>query len=208
MDWARQRLCRSLWFISSGQAENPSAETRRSRACLLRWFRVIWVTLTKRTLYQSWLTQGGAMALLIVARRIVLLFILCALVVLPLVKATGAAAQSLDGYWLSDGYGLLAEIKGGEIKLFEITSLSCIASDTLKLKAEPADSRGMRFVSGDDAIFLTPGPSPNTEWFHDPGAASKILFRRTATRPEVCTRETPNDPVTNFEIFAATFAAH
>ncbi|HJQ25398.1 MAG TPA: S41 family peptidase [Blastocatellia bacterium] len=148
------------------------------------------------------------MARPIVARRIVLLFILCSLVMLPLVKASDKPAQSLDGYWLADGYGLLAEIKGDEIKLFEITSLSCIASDTLKLKAEPADSRGMRFASGDDAIFLTPGPSPNTEWFHDPGAASKILFRRTATRPDVCTREVANDPVTNFEIFAATFAAH
>ena len=148
------------------------------------------------------------MARPIVASRIILLFILCSLVMLPLVKATDTAAPSLDGYWLSDGYGLLAEVKGDEIKLFEITSLSCIASDTLKRKADAADPRGMRFVSGDDAIFLTPGPSPNTEWFHDPGAASKILFRRTATRPDVCARETPNDPVTNFEVFAATFAVH
>jgi Peptidase family S41/Tricorn protease C1 domain len=154
--------------------------------------------------------QGGEMLRLSrsrVTRPSALLIILCVVLALPVVKAP-AAAQSLDGYWLSDGYGYLAEIKGGEIKMFEITSLSCIAADTYKLKAEPADPRGMRFVNGDDVIFVSPGPSPNTEWFHAPDAASKILFRRTAARPEVCARPTPNDPVTNFEIFAATFAAH
>ncbi|HKQ04732.1 MAG TPA: S41 family peptidase [Blastocatellia bacterium] len=148
------------------------------------------------------------MARPIVTRRIVLLFILCSLVVLPLVKATDTAAHSLDGYWLSDGYGLLAEVKGGEIKLFEITSLSCMRGDTFKLQAEPADPRGRRFVNDDDVLFLTPGPSPNTEWFHYLGAASKVLFRRATSRPEVCGHETANDPVTNFEVFAATFAAH
>src|SRR5215470_8435269 len=56
-------------------------------------------------------------------------------------------AEDLDGLWLSDGYGLLAEIKAGQLQLFEITPLSCIASDTLVLKAEPHDPRGVRFVS-------------------------------------------------------------
>lgn len=144
-----------------------------------------------------------------VAWRGVVLIIVCSLVLLPLVKAPAVtAAQSLDGYWLSDGYGLLAEVKGGEIKLFEITSLSCMRGDTFKLQAEPADPRGMRFVNDDDVLFLTPGPSPNTEWFHYLGAASKVLFRRSTSRPEVCGHETANDPVTNFEVFAATFAAH
>jgi len=147
------------------------------------------------------------MARLIVARRIVLLFILCALVVLPLVKATGAAAQLLDGYWRSDGYGYVAFLKGGELKLFEVTPISCLPADTYKLQAEPPDPRGMRFVNGDDVIFLSPGPAANTAWFQEPGAASKILFH-LVMRPDVCARETPNDPVTNFDIFAATFAAH
>jgi hypothetical protein len=144
----------------------------------------------------------------VVARCSLALILLCSLIVQPLVKSPAVEAQSLDGYWLSDGYGLLAEVKGGEIKLFEITSLSCILSDTFKLQAEPADPRGTRFVKDSEVLFLSPGPAPNTEWFHGLGAASKILFRRTPARPEACSRETPNDPVTNFEIFAVTFAAH
>lgn len=144
----------------------------------------------------------------VVARCSIALIVLCSLIVLPLVKAPAAEAQSLDGYWLSDGYGYLAEIKGDEIKLFEITPLSCILSDTFKLQTAPPDPRGTRFVKDSDVIFLSQGPSPNTEWFHALGAASKMLFRRAPVRPEVCSRETPNDPVTNFEVFAATFAAH
>src|SRR5438105_1490836 len=162
---------------------------RRGGACLPSGFGVIWVTPTKRTLYQTLFVEGGAMARPIrgsVAWRSVVLFILCSLVMVPLVKAPGAAAQSLDGYWLSDGYGYLVEIKGGAIKLYEITPLSCLFSDTFKLKAEPADSRGMRFVNDDDVIFLTPGASPNSEWVHALGAASKMLFRRAAARPEAC----------------------
>ena len=110
----------------------------------------------------------------------------------PSVKAPAAERQSLDGYWLSDGYGYLAEIKGDEIKLQEITPLSCILSDTLTLQAEPVDPRGTRFVSKEsDILFVSPGPSPDSAWFHVPGAASKVLFRRVRTRSEACTRETP-----------------
>lgn len=144
----------------------------------------------------------------LVARCSIMLIVLCSLIAQPLVKVPAAEAPSLDGYWLSDGYGMLAEIKGDEIKLFEITPLSCILSDTFKLQAAPPDPRGTRFVKDSEVLFLSPGPSPKTEWFHGLGAASKILFRRAPARPEACSRETPNDPVTNFEIFAATFAAH
>jgi hypothetical protein len=127
----------------------------------------------------------------------------------PSIKAPAAEKQSLEGYWLSDGYGYLAEIKGDEIKVQQITTVSCIPSGTLTLQAEPVDPRGTRFVSKEsDILFLSPGPSPDSEWFHVPGAASKILFRRVRGRPEACTRETPNDPMMNFEVFAATFAAH
>jgi len=57
-------------------------------------------------------------------------------------------------------------------------------------------------------LFLAPGPAPDSVWFHEPDVASKILFRRAAARPDVCARATANDPVTNFEVFASTFAAH
>jgi hypothetical protein len=141
--------------------------------------------------------------------QLIKFIVLYSLIVQPLIGFHAAKTESLEGYWLSDGYGYLAEIKGSELNLYEITSLSCIPSETFALQSEPADPRGTRFVSKDSgAIFLSPGPSPNSEWFFEPGAASKILFRRTSSRPEVCAHETANDTLTNFDIFAATFAAH
>src|SRR5262245_46998687 len=124
--------------------------------------------------------------------------------------AFAQTAEPLDGYWLSDGYGYLAEIRGGRIALFEITPFSCIASETLTEETDPPDPRGRRFVTKDRStlLFLDPGPSADSEWFGDPSAASRMPFRRAAARPEACGRKTPNDPLTNFEIFAWTFGAH
>jgi hypothetical protein len=110
--------------------------------------------------------------------------------------ALPAAPERLDGLWLSDGYGLLAEIKAGRLQLFEVTPISCIPSDTLALRAAPPDPRS------------APGASSDSEWFRSPGAASGILFNRVAAKPESCGRSTPDDPETAFEIFAWTFGAH
>src|SRR5258708_29884362 len=93
------------------------------------------------------------------AWRGIALVILCSVPTLSFLRAPAAAAQSLDGYWVSDRYGYVAEIQGGQIKLFEITPLSCLPSDTLTLQAEPPDPRGVRYVSKDsDVLFLAPGP--------------------------------------------------
>jgi len=116
--------------------------------------------------------------------------------------------KSLDGYWLSDGYGVFAEIKGDQAQVYEITPISCIKTQSLVRKT--GDSRGERFLSGEDSdpIFVTPGPTDDSRWFHVAGAASSVLFNRTPLRPKACEVKTPNDPETNFEVFWRTFAAH
>lgn len=121
-----------------------------------------------------------------------------------------AAAESFDGRWGSDGYGYWAELQAGQLSLFEITPLSCLASETFRAQGEPADPRGARYASTQrpGVLFLSPGPSADSAWFYEPGAASKMLFRRTAERPQACDRKTRDDPATSFEVFAWTFAAH
>ncbi len=120
---------------------------------------------------------------------------------LPILIPLLASAASLDGYWLSDGYGLFLDAKGDTLRTYEITRVSCIPSHTLTRRAED------QFAAGNsDPIFVTPGPEADTFWFHSPGAASNILVRRTAKRPAVCEKPTPDDPVTNFEVFWNTFA--
>jgi len=116
--------------------------------------------------------------------------------------------KSLEGYWLSDGYGDFADVKGDRIQVYEITSMSCIESHALMRK--PGDSRGDRFVVDEDSdpVFVTPGPTDDSRWFHIADAASSVLFNRTQFRPKPCESKTPNDPETNFEVFWRTFAAH
>src|SRR5262245_45717339 len=56
----------------------------------------------------------------------------------------GVSFEPLDGYWLSDGYGYVAEIKSGAMTLYEVTPLSRIVRATYTLQAEPVDPRGTR----------------------------------------------------------------
>lgn len=123
---------------------------------------------------------------------------------------SAAPDEPLDGYWLSEGYGILAEIKGDNMQLYEITPISCIATSALVRKTELTDSRGDRFVAGEDSdpIFVTPGSADDSRRFHAADAASSALFKRTLLRPKPCESKTPNDPETNFEIFWRTFAVH
>jgi hypothetical protein len=51
-------------------------------------------------------------------------------------------AKTIDGYWLSDGYGALVELKGDRLQLYEITPISCIPPDAMVKKAGPANPRG------------------------------------------------------------------
>jgi hypothetical protein len=110
-------------------------------------------------------------------------------------------ASALDGYWVSDGYGLFIEAASDKLQTYEITRVSCLRSDTLTKRAD-----GQFAAGNSDPIFVSPGPEADTLWFHSPGAASSVLVRRAAKRLAVCEKPTPNDPETNFEVFWNTFA--
>jgi hypothetical protein len=110
-------------------------------------------------------------------------------------------ASALDGYWISDGYGLFVEAAGDKLQTYQITRVSCLPSETLTRRGDN------QFAAGDsDPIFVSPGPEAGSLWLHSPGAASSVLIRRAAKRPTVCEKPTPDDPVTDFEVFWNTFA--
>jgi hypothetical protein len=101
------------------------------------------------------------------------------------------ATQSLDGLWLTDGYGDLFELHGDNLRGYEITGLSCIESSRLTT-VKGARNTGVGtasevFFSRDDDTFrLFPASSPNTRWLHEDGSVSNILLRRTGPRPAPC----------------------
>ena len=113
--------------------------------------------------------------------------------------------NGLDGLWLADGYGMLVEIAGDAIRLFEVTSVSCIPAD--KGKRLPEDPRADVFLLDDDngKLQILPGASADEKQILFLGAASTVGLRRAQRRPDICAQTTPDTPEANFEVFWTTF---
>ena len=84
------------------------------------------------------------------------------------------AAQSLDGLWMSDGYGELAEIHGDSLSVFEITSISCVPSSTGTRKSGATGERAGVFTVDGDLVHFLPGASGDDARVHFDGAVSDI----------------------------------
>jgi peptidase S41-like protein/tricorn protease-like protein len=118
------------------------------------------------------------------------------------------STHSLDGLWLTDGYGKLVEFKGDELRSFEITKRSCIPVGKATRKSGVDTDKEIVFADEGDVTRVTPGNSQDTRWLHEDGSVSSILLRRTASKPEVCGQTLADAPMTNYEVFWETFAEH
>src|SRR5579863_8196777 len=96
---------------------------------------------------------------------------------------TRPSPQPLDGLWLSDGYGGFFEFQGDSLRTYEITALSCIASDTATREKASGPANETVFAGDDDTFRIFPGTSADTRWFHDDGSVSNVMLRRTGSRP-------------------------
>jgi hypothetical protein len=139
-------------------------------------------------------------------------FLLVSTVLAVFPASTSAQAQpstqSLDGLWLTDGYGKLIEFEGDELRSFEITKRSCIPVGKATRKNGADTDKEVLFSDEGDVTRVTPGSSPDTRWLHEDGSVSSILLRRTASKPEVCGSTTADMPVSNYWVFWETFAEH
>lgn len=117
----------------------------------------------------------------------------------------------LDGWWISDGYGILLEIKGDRIKAFQITAISCLADWTAirQVEASEKDAEAVFIMTiAPDKILVKAGESADRKFFKLEGCASSVGFRRIQQRPTVCEKPTENTPLNNFDIFWTTFDEH
>lgn len=120
---------------------------------------------------------------------------------------THPTTQSLDGEWLTDGYGDLVEFQGDSLRGYEITTLSCIPSAKATRKTEASDANETVFVSDDGGTFrISRATSEDARWLHEDGSVSSILLRRTGSRPEPCGQPLADAPLTNYRVFWETFA--
>lgn len=116
--------------------------------------------------------------------------------------ALPVAAQSLDGVWRSQGYGLVYQFQGDTLKAFEVTSRTCLPGFTAK-----SDRGGSTFRTADNDVFvIRPGGDPDHRLLHEDGSASDIRIDRVPRLPSPCEPPTADTPVDNFDAFAQTWA--
>jgi hypothetical protein len=123
----------------------------------------------------------------------------------------GSGPDSLEGIWLSDGYGLLLKIDANRIRARQITSISCVPAWTAFRQLEPKKGAEVvfRMEGNGPTILVTPGSSPDVKHFRIPqSAASTIVFRRTGSLPEICSKAAEDTPLSNFDILWTTFDEH
>src|SRR2546425_11910125 len=92
-------------------------------------------------------------------------------------------AQSLDGLWLTDGYGELIEFQGDELHWFEITQVSCVPAGKATRKSGAGKDTVIVVVEEGAVVRGTPGGSPGPGWLHEGGSGSGILLRGAGSKP-------------------------
>ncbi len=116
-------------------------------------------------------------------------------------------AQSLDGFWRTEGYGDVFDIHGDTLKIFQVTTTTCVPGETLQRDDANIAGREATFKSKDgDVVFVRSGGTADNKLLHEEGSASDRRINRLDRLPAVCEHPTPNTPPDNFEVFARTWA--
>lgn len=116
-------------------------------------------------------------------------------------------AQSLDGIWRAEGYGDVYDIHGDALKVFEVTTTTCVPGETLERdNANIAGREGTFKTKDGDVVFMRSGGTANHKLMHEEGSASDRRINRLDRLPAVCDHPTTNTPADNFEVFARTWA--
>src|SRR5215469_260055 len=146
-------------------------------------------------------------------RKAELYIVLCASAAFFLLPISASAQiqgakESLDGLWLTDGYGELIEVQGDNLRAYEITTLSCIAAAKATRRTEAVTHHETVFAGEDGTLRVFPGLSADSRWLHEDGSVSNILIRRTSSRPAPCDQPPVDTPLANYQVFWETFSEH
>jgi hypothetical protein len=116
---------------------------------------------------------------------------------------------SLEGLWMSQGYGLFAEVGDGIIDVREVSAVSCIPWDgTLTQTRIEADGSWLLEVFGDPAGARFSLDSDSVARLQPNGTVSAILFSRTDLPPPICAQAAQDTPRATSEVFWHTFREH
>ncbi|MYS89483.1 MULTISPECIES: S41 family peptidase [Streptomyces] len=119
--------------------------------------------------------------------------------------ATPAAANphvsSTDGLWRMDGYGIVLSLDGDTFQEFQTTSVSCLKGDTARRTGPGTYTNAFGTV-----LTVRPGPNKNRASLGADSSVGHRTLRRIHALPADCTRPTPKDPRTAFDVFWHSFA--
>lgn len=124
-----------------------------------------------------------------------------------MIAGATSAAQSLEGVWRSQGYGLVIAIQGPAAQTYEVTATTCVPGASAKMESDtPADREAIIKTRDGGVAFVRAGGKSDHKRLHIEGAASDIRIDRQPDLPAVCLQPTPNTPQANFEVFTRTWA--
>jgi len=63
-------------------------------------------------------------------------------------------AQSVDGLWRSEGYGIVFDIHGQNLKTFEVTDATCVVGGVAQREGTGIAGREATFKSTDGDVFF------------------------------------------------------
>ena len=111
------------------------------------------------------------------------------------------------GLWATEGYGLIFDVRADSVASFEVTKLSCIPALQAPTTSPPAGALTAFAIPNAPVTFvMLPGKTRNDARVHVAYAASDMIVHRIARKPGACDRPTPNTPLSNFDVFANTWA--
>jgi len=131
-----------------------------------------------------------------------------ALAALGISSLAAQQPSSAVGLWQTEGYGLVYDVRPDSVIGYEITKVSCIPTTRAVTSATPpAGAMGAFSPPGTPVTFvILPGKTPNDARVHLAFAASDMIIHRIDRKPTVCDAPTPNTPLSNFDVFAQTWA--
>ena len=121
-----------------------------------------------------------------------------------------AGAESLSGFWLTDGYGRMIEIIADTaVQISEVTAISCLPAFRARAVPPPPGARAAFLrVDAPSTFVILPDSAPDQLRIHFNGAASDVIAKRIVGPLDVCRRPAPSTPTAVFEVFATTWKEH
>jgi Peptidase family S41/Tricorn protease C1 domain len=127
-------------------------------------------------------------------------------IVAALAMMVPACTASPSEVWRSDGYGWIYSLSGSQLRTYETTEISCLPRRTLDQIGPPSPDGVPQFGrKGIPTQTMRKGPNGQAT-LHLIGTAADVDLVPLRGLPSECSRKASNDPLTNFDIFWATFA--